>query len=66
MKLINFKILFLLSDGSLNFSYKYFLNTKQFLVYEKDNKNLTLNKKKSAKKLHSELYSEYKKQYLIN
>lgn len=65
MKLVTFKVLEILSDGSLNFSYKCFLNSKQLLVYEKDNKNFNLNKKKNVKELHSEFYSEYKKRYLI-
>ena len=64
MKLVNLKILSLSSDGSLNFSYKYFINPKQLLVYEKDNKNFALNIKKSTKKFNSEFHSEYKKQYL--
>jgi len=66
MQLINLKVINILSDGSLNFSYKCFLNSKQFLVYEKDNKNLNLNKKKAVKKINSEFSSGYKKKYLFN
>jgi len=65
MKLVSLKVLDILSDGSLNFTYKCFLNSNQLLVYEKDNKNFSLNKKKSVKEFHSEFYSEYKKRYLI-
>jgi hypothetical protein len=64
MKLINCKTISLLSDGSLNVSFKGFLNNKQFIVNEKDNKNFYLNKKKVVKKVNSEFSSKYKKKYL--
>jgi hypothetical protein len=65
MKLINIKTVLLLSDGSLCFSSKNYLNSKQILVYKKDNKNFNFNKKKTIKKTYSEFSSEYKKKYLI-
>ena len=65
MKLIKSKVINISSDGSLNFFYNSFLNSKQLLVFEKDNKNFILNKKKVVKKIQSEYYSKYKKKYLI-
>lgn len=65
MKLINHKVLCIFSDGSLSFSSKSFLNSRQLLIFDKDNRNFILNKKKNIKKLHSEFFSEYKKKFLI-
>lgn len=65
MKLINIKTISILSDGSLYFSFKPYLNFKQLSVFEKDNKNFNLNKKNRIKETHSEFSSEYKKKYLI-
>lgn len=65
MKSIKCRVIQLSSDGSLNFCYKSFLNSKQLLVFEKDNKNFILNKKKVVTKIQSESHSEYKKKYLI-
>jgi len=65
MTLINIKTVLLLSDGSLCFSSKNYLNSKQILAYEKDNKNFNFNKKKVVKETHSGFSSEYKKKYLI-
>jgi len=59
------RIVEILSNGSLNFTFKKFFNSKQFLIYEKDNKNLSLNKKPLAKS-HTKLnYSFiYRKKYI--
>jgi len=65
MKSVKLKVLNILSDGSLNFSSKCFINSKQLLVFEKDNKNLNVNKKKDVKEMSFESHSEYKKKYLI-
>ena len=52
------------SDGSLNFTYSYFSKSKQWVVFEKDNKNFSLNKK-SLMKLNKKLnyFSSYRKKY---
>jgi len=58
MKLIKCRALTLSSDGSLNFCYKFFSNSKQLLVFEKDNKNFIFNKKEVVTKIQSESHSE--------
>jgi hypothetical protein len=65
MKLVKLKVIKIFSDGSLDFSYKCFVNKKQFTIFEKDNKNLNINKKKILKKINFESYIDYKKKYLI-
>ena len=65
MVLVNIKTISILSDGSLSFSSKSYLNSKQLLVHEKDHKNFYFNKKKKLKEVHSDFSSKYKKKYLI-
>lgn len=64
MELVNFKCVRILSDGSLNISYKYYSNPKKILIYEKDNKNFYLNKKKILNNVSMESSSNYKKNIL--
>lgn len=61
--LVTRKVLKILSDGSLSFSY--FLDSKQFLLNEKDSKNFNLNKKISFSKMQVNEFSNYKKKYLV-
>lgn len=60
---VTHKVLKILSDGSLNFNF--YLNPKQFLLNEKDNRNFNLNKKISFSKIQVNEFSNYKKKYLI-
>jgi hypothetical protein len=60
---VTYKILKILSDGSLSFNF--YLNSKQFLLNEKDNKNFNLNKKNSFSKIQVNKFSNYKKKYFI-
>jgi hypothetical protein len=62
-KLIERKIIKILSDGSLNFIY--FSNAKQLLVNEKDNKNFSLSKKQNINKTQFKEFLNYKKKYFI-
>lgn len=59
------KAIKILTNGSLNFSFTYFLSSKQILVNEKDNKNFILNKKQTIYKIQSKEFSKYKKKYLV-
>lgn len=52
MVLIKLKLIQIFSNGSLNYSYD--TKVSQVVVYEKDNKNFYLNKKKSTLKLKYE------------
>jgi hypothetical protein len=65
MKYLQLKTVNILSDGSLNFSFKCFTNNKQLLDFEKDNKSLSINNKKKSKIINFESHSKYKKKYLI-
>lgn len=64
MKAVYYKVINILSNGSLSFSFKSALNSRQLLINEKDNKNFHINKKKVVKEVYHELSSEYKKKYL--
>lgn len=59
------KAIKILTNGSLNLSFTYFLNSKQVLVNEKDNKNFLLNKKQIVYKIQSKEFYQYKKKYLV-
>ena len=65
IKPIERKIIKILSDGSLNISFNYFSNSRQFLLNEKDNKNFNLNKKQNVRKTQIDESSNYKKKYLV-
>jgi len=63
IKLVERKIIKILSDGSLNFIY--FSSSKQFLVNEKDNKSISFIKKQNLSKTQFKEFLNYKKRYLI-
>lgn len=65
IKPIERKILRVLSDGSLNVSFNYYSNSKQFLLNEKDNKNFNFNKKQNVTKIQTDEFLNYKKKYLV-
>jgi len=65
MKPVKHKFIQILSDGSLNVCYKYYSNTKQVSIFEKDNKNFHLNKKSITSKIQLESSSNYKKKFLV-
>ena len=59
------KLVEILSNGSLNFAFKKISKFKQFIVYEKDNKNFSLNKKPLTKVNIKSSYSFlYRKKYI--
>jgi hypothetical protein len=62
-KLIERRIIKILSDGSLNFIH--FSSPKQLLVNEKDNKNCSLSKKQTINKTQFKEFLNYKKKYFI-
>lgn len=64
-KPITRKTLRILSNGSLSISFNYFLDLKQFLINEKDNKTFNFNKKQNTSKIQIDEFSNYKKKYLI-
>lgn len=54
------------SDGSLNFCLNKSVSSKKLRIYEKDNKNFFLNKKKKMANIKNSNYSsKYKNQYLF-
>jgi hypothetical protein len=59
------KVLKILSNGSLTISFNYFLDSKQVLLSEKDNKTFILNKKQNSIKIQKDEFSNYKKKYLV-
>jgi hypothetical protein len=59
------KTLKILSNGSLSISFNYFLDYKQILLSEKDNKTFNLNRKQNAIKTQTDEFSNYKKKYLV-
>lgn len=64
MKIVKFKILHTLSDGSIYFAYKADSNLNNFNVFRKDNKNFILNIKKNKIKTSFKMCTSYKKVYL--
>jgi hypothetical protein len=62
MKLINKKLIQILSDGSLVFSCSNIIKPKQIILFEKDNKNSHINKKKVKTKTKD--FTNHKKKYL--
>ena len=65
IKPIKNKIIKVLSDGSLNLSFNYLLNSKQIKINKKDNKNFILNKKLLINTSDTKEFLNYKKKYLI-
>jgi len=59
------KCLQILSDGSLNFSFISIFEKNKYVVYEKDNRNFHLNRKRKTSVLQSESSLKYKKKYVI-
>lgn len=54
------------SDGSVNFCFNNPVSLKKLKIYEKDNKNFFLNKKKKMSNIkNSDYSSKYKNQYLF-
>ena len=59
------RIVEILSNGSLNFTLKKVSKLKQLIVYEKDNKNFSLNKKPFIKiNIKSNYSFLYRKKYI--
>lgn len=63
MKLINKKIIQVLSDGSLFFNYSNILKTTQVMFFKRDN-NKSFNSKKTKPTLESKDFRNYKKKHL--
>ena len=54
------------SDGSVNFRFNNSVPLKKLKIYEKDNKNFFLNKKRKMNNIENSDYSsKYKNQYLF-
>lgn len=65
MNLSKRKYVQVFSDGSLNFSYNNGFKLTKCFLYEKDNRNFHLNKKKEVSVIQNESSSSYKKKYVI-
>ena len=65
MNLYKRKYIQIFSDGSLNFSYNNAFKFTKCFLYEKDNRNFHLNKKKEVFTTQNESSSSYKKKYVI-
>lgn len=67
MKIIKIKLVQIFSNGSLIISNTNFINSKQFVFNEKDNKNFFLNKKKKIiYKAKSDYSSSYINKYVTS
>lgn len=62
---IKMKSIEVFSNGSLSFSFNSISRLKQYNFFEKDHKNLLLNKKKTHHKIKSDSTSKYKNKYII-
>jgi len=59
------KLIQLLSNGSLNFSYNICNNFQFINIYNKDNKNFYINMKKKIKKIKNSDFLNYKSKYIV-